>query len=291
MLKLTNLKTVSIEDADITLVFKGPFTRIESPADYSRDPATMHFHSHYELHFVVKGHMRVFFHNRTVELSAGGLLLLKPGIVHCAVAQEDGTCYGSLQFLLSQRDCPTAVTGLAGQMISAFDAQDFAQFSLSDSQRAALEGITACGTDDASHCRAAFRTADFVFGLYSELSPDASARPNTFFVDCDATKHNIADMFINYYFAPGAPVSELAESLHMSVKQAERTLRRFYGATYNELVLRLRMENAAYLLRTTEQTIIDIADSVGYPSVNHFFTCFKKYYGCTPSKYRKMYKN
>ncbi len=56
---------------------------------------------------------------------------------------------------------------------------------------------------------------------------------------------------------------------------------------YNYLI-KLRMERAAELLHTTELRIYEIAEAVGYKGSQYFTTSFRRFYGMTPTEYRKQ---
>lgn len=53
-------------------------------------------------------------------------------------------------------------------------------------------------------------------------------------------------------------------------------------------VLRLRFERAALLLRETELSVTEISELIGTEDVLYFSRMFRKYYGISPEKYRKM---
>ena len=48
------------------------------------------------------------------------------------------------------------------------------------------------------------------------------------------------------------------------------------------------MENAAAFLKNTEMTIQQVSQEVGCFDVSHFTKKFKKYFGVTPTAYRKL---
>ena len=58
---------------------------------------------------------------------------------------------------------------------------------------------------------------------------------------------------------------------------------------YWEYVTQLRMEKAQNLLRMTDDTIVLIADKVGYDNEYYFSRKFKAYYGMSPRAYRKIH--
>jgi transcriptional regulator GlxA family with amidase domain len=56
--------------------------------------------------------------------------------------------------------------------------------------------------------------------------------------------------------------------------------------TPSDLLRRLRAEEGARLLRESSGSIADVAFSVGFRSVSHFYRCFQERYAMTPAEYR-----
>jgi AraC-like DNA-binding protein len=82
---------------------------------------------------------------------------------------------------------------------------------------------------------------------------------------------------------------ELAEKACMSRSTFYRSFRSEFGVTPLQYVNRLRMERAQRLLRTADQTVTDVSYDLGFSSVSHFITTFKKYVGVTPKTYQEAY--
>jgi len=62
------------------------------------------------------------------------------------------------------------------------------------------------------------------------------------------------------------------------------------GQTPYQYVLRLRMEEAARLLRHSEETVTDIGFHVGFSSISPFYRIFSKFWGMSPEYYRQQYR-
>jgi LacI family transcriptional regulator len=62
--------------------------------------------------------------------------------------------------------------------------------------------------------------------------------------------------------------------------------RKHVGRPIAEEIRRLRVEEAARLLRTTTRSASDIAESCGYSSLQHFRRCLHRETGCSPRQYR-----
>ncbi|RKR37992.1 AraC family transcriptional regulator [Paraburkholderia sp. BL17N1] len=81
-------------------------------------------------------------------------------------------------------------------------------------------------------------------------------------------------------------ISELAAQAGLSSFHFARVFRRETGETPHQYVSRLRLEEAARLLRATGQTVLQIAIAVGFENASHFSVQFKRGYGVTPLAYR-----
>jgi len=73
----------------------------------------------------------------------------------------------------------------------------------------------------------------------------------------------------------------------MSPSHFSRTFRKVVGMSYQEYVNRKRIAKAKELLRTSPQSIAEIAAYVGFADNTGFGRIFKKVTGHTPSAYRR----
>ena len=56
--------------------------------------------------------------------------------------------------------------------------------------------------------------------------------------------------------------------------------------SFTNYVTRTRMEEAARLLRDTDDKTYLIAEKTGFVDANYFSSVFKKHFGLSPSRYR-----
>lgn len=63
------------------------------------------------------------------------------------------------------------------------------------------------------------------------------------------------------------------------------------GESFSHKLLSIRMEQATHLLITTELSIQEIADAVGYHDRSHFSRNFHAFTGMSPKQYRKAHFN
>ena len=81
-------------------------------------------------------------------------------------------------------------------------------------------------------------------------------------------------------------LNDLALQLNLSCRQTERLLKQYYGKTFQQKKTDARMA-AAVLLLEKQLSITQVAASIGFSSIEHFSSSFKRYYGVSPSVYRK----
>ncbi|MGV2786904.1 helix-turn-helix domain-containing protein, partial [Clostridium perfringens] len=61
------------------------------------------------------------------------------------------------------------------------------------------------------------------------------------------------------------------------------------GHNFSDYVIKLRMERARDLLKTTKLKIYEIASQTGYQYLPYFSRQFKEMYGMTPLEYRRKH--
>ena len=83
------------------------------------------------------------------------------------------------------------------------------------------------------------------------------------------------------------PNQALAAALHMSEASLLRLFRSNTGSSPQKEHMRLRLNNAAELLRSTEESIESIASASGFWDRNHFTRIFTREYHIPPAQYRR----
>ena len=84
----------------------------------------------------------------------------------------------------------------------------------------------------------------------------------------------------------GISVEEVAKNAGFSIDYFNRIFLSHTGFTVTAYINYIRLKQAAYLLRTTDKSVLDIALEIGYDSHEGFTKAFKKKYGVAPSEYR-----
>jgi transcriptional regulator GlxA family with amidase domain len=84
-----------------------------------------------------------------------------------------------------------------------------------------------------------------------------------------------------------ASAERLAKLGGLSLRQLQRVFLAEVGETVNRCYLRVRLNKAAELLRTTGMPVVEISVACGFQSISHFARSFKNQFGYAPRLERK----
>ncbi|MBQ6474326.1 MAG: helix-turn-helix transcriptional regulator [Victivallales bacterium] len=83
----------------------------------------------------------------------------------------------------------------------------------------------------------------------------------------------------------------LAQRFHLTEKALNARFQAVFGCTPYHYLSLLRYERAALMLRSSQDTIEDIGENVGYPDRNYFTRWFTRHAGMPPATYRRRYQS
>jgi len=90
------------------------------------------------------------------------------------------------------------------------------------------------------------------------------------------------------YRDPNLSLSHLSQHIHELPNYISQVLNTQMNETFFNYINRLRVEEAQDKLKTTNDTVVDIALNVGFNSRSSFYNAFKKATGKTPVAYRNL---
>lgn len=85
-----------------------------------------------------------------------------------------------------------------------------------------------------------------------------------------------------------AGIKRFVELSGKSQEHLNRMMKKYYTMTPSAYLNSVRLERTAILLRTTDESILDIMMECGYNNVSYFNQRFKEAYGISPGRYRKL---
>lgn len=94
-----------------------------------------------------------------------------------------------------------------------------------------------------------------------------------------------ARKYVERHYAVSIPLNQLARIAGLSKYHFNRLFKRAFGITPLQWQTKLRMEEAARLIRQETTTLTAIAQTIGYTDLATFSRHFRAYYGVPPSKF------
>lgn len=93
--------------------------------------------------------------------------------------------------------------------------------------------------------------------------------------------------YVDLHYGEDISLDIISDNLNMSASYLSTYFKDKMGTNFSEYVQSYRMNKATLLLESTELKIHEVAQRVGYQSVNSFIRNFKRYTGFPPGEYRK----
>lgn len=236
----------------------------------TKDPFS-HSHPTFELHYLVQGNCTVETKQEKIFCRQGGFLLLAPKCTHRLIPEEDTVQTISLVFGMEDTQVYPKDVWLIPDTFAGGDRLFHIREELVKQQSFYAEKIRG---------ELMALLADIVRSLNEPDKHVTEVHENR--------AESIQSYLMEHRFDPDCSCENLAKHLHLSTRQVQRMCIQYYGATFRQLLSSMRMEIAAYRLRTTDVPIGDLAQQIGYASAAAFSAAYKRYFGVTPSRKRTL---
>lgn len=96
--------------------------------------------------------------------------------------------------------------------------------------------------------------------------------------------------YIQEHYPEKILIKDLAKTEHVSESYLSRKFKAHTGMTIVSYINQCRIEEAQFLLVSTDLTVNEIAYRIGFETPKYFFRVFKEIIGSSPGEFRKKYK-
>ncbi|AYE33030.1 response regulator transcription factor [Clostridium septicum] len=113
-------------------------------------------------------------------------------------------------------------------------------------------------------------------------------------IDKDYSINNELKFVLNYIeknLKGNIMLQDIASCMNVSTSYLSKSFKNKMGTNFNKYVTKRKIEEAKYILKSTDISISDLTFNIGYNEPNYFCKVFKKVEGMTPLEYRELYKN
>lgn len=239
-----------------------------------------HSNADYELHILLNGAVSLEADRSVLSMGIGDGILIAPGCLHYPFDVSQDVCRFTLRFL------PQPGSHMYQQLREK--VHGFVRFSCTQKQLYLCRGILE------EYCAQQAFMPEALNGLYLQLltqifrciglTPEKEAPSAEYQTNQERV---IMDRFFFPWPYTYGNQTDLAQLLHVSLRQLNRILQENYGMSFRQKMLQSRMEYAGCLLQSTDERIVAIGTQVGYKEESSFFKAFQNYYGMTPQQYRQ----
>ncbi|OZI12880.1 AraC family transcriptional regulator [Bacillaceae bacterium SAS-127] len=98
------------------------------------------------------------------------------------------------------------------------------------------------------------------------------------------------ELIINNLESPPS-VAALAAELNVTIYKLQQAFKNHTGSTVYDFIKRTKMDKARSLLESTNMSVMEIANEIGYDNPSKFASTFKQIYSFTPLQYRKQQRD
>jgi len=252
-----------------------------------------HRHNYIEFMYVYAGKMTHIIDDKEIVIKEGELLLLNQNIEHSIkYASENDIIFNFiirpefLEFLASMMDEDNEIFRFIFNVLYSWESNgEYLVFRVSDINeiRDMVENIIT------NVYRPQINNVFILKMRIGLLLAELMNHPEN--IETHATDSNeklLSINILNYIYANSkeGSLQILSEKIQVADYKICKIIKKHTGKTFKKIVQEVRLKNTIDLLKTTNMSIVDIMEEVGYENITYFYKIFKDKYGLTPSEYR-----
>jgi AraC-like DNA-binding protein len=259
--------------------------------DSSFTMSTKHFHDDYELYYLLDGNRYYFIEDCSYLVEPGSLVLIDQQQIHKTspsttpyheriLISFEPNSFLPLSAVTTEIDLPTFFKKYKGLVtlhdyeklhIEALFMRIFSEFLQKQVHYEAQILLT---------------LSELLLYIARIFPSHASQNP----IHSHSLKHvkvNEISDFIASHYRSSLSLNVLAEHFYLNKSYLSRIFKEISGFNVNEYINIIKIQRAKDLLITTQDSISEIAQHLGYTSLTYFERMFKQYTDITPLRYRK----
>ena len=241
-----------------------------------------HSHDYYEFFYMLSGSVPHYYNNLTETIKSGDLFLLRPEYVHCFLPSK--ISYSHRDIMVSKRLWEETCSFFK---ISALFESFPVKISLTNDDILEFENLINTFTNT------------------TNLYPDDKDNPYVYLIVSQIVKLLLSDNtllekqkttppwiipLIDFLSLPEnftKKQKQFLSQFHYSQEHICRVFKKYTGSTLTEYINNKRLDYAAVLLTSTNNTIQQILFECGFESTPYFVRKFTEKFHTTPSKFRR----
>lgn len=248
---------------------------------YNSDP---HAHDGYELYFLLAGTREAYSSSQTLLLPPKTFYVFRPFKLH----QLKGDSYTKIDICINEslltNDERTFLDFVASGSPVSLDGENYSLYVDLLKKAVALQNSK---NPNAEEYICALTKSILIF-LQENATP-------TSFIPHSVLANPLADplvvqlaSYLDQNYASKITLQELSDKFFFSSVLLGKRFKKSMHCSIMDYLLRLRLNEAQFLLSSTDKSIEEISELCGFSSANYFGLIFKKHRQCSPMYYRKL---
>ncbi|WP_072331841.1 MULTISPECIES: AraC family transcriptional regulator [unclassified Paenibacillus] len=255
----------------------------------SHHMAANHFHSTYEIFYLMSGKREFFIKDRTIIVSEGDVVIISPNILHRTTNTEKPR--HERLIINMHESCMGTVNGSYREALQPLFEKEYLVVRRSLHDRGSLEALARMLMQEMLDRRSGFEmyaqtlAMQLLIVCCRHIQQD-SAEP----LEAPSPMHERMSevaRYINEHYMEELTLDFLAQTFFVSPYYLSRCFKEATGFTFVEYLNSVRIKEAKKLLEQSAMKVNLIAKKVGFGSVTHFGRVFKSVTGQVPLFYRK----
>ena len=245
--------------------------------------STLHTHPFTELFYVVDGKGEFNIQGQRFPVKANDFVIINPQVEHTELSSPDEP----LEYIV------LGIRGLSFSNLTPVSegGHPFSFFNLRDEQKDILRYLNAMVQEATSQQMSYELVCHNLLEILLikilrhqhfdlEVGKQSKATKDTSFI-----KH-----YLETYYHESIQLEDLASMTHLSRFYISHSFKKEIGMSPMEYLIDIRIKESKILLRTTNYSISQVADIVGFTTPTYFSKQFRKSTGISPTDYREQFQ-
>lgn len=245
----------------------------------------VHKHKFYEIFYILEGSIAHVLNGESRTLHAGDMVFLNLDDVHYFLREEGNTC--KHRDIIMHTDFFDSLSDFLGEEFkSAYQNNllpKILSLSLEQMENYEHRITNAILTSSMKSEYRLASTRALCISLLNHLVEERIRHNDSYYPMW--FRELLGRFHMNEFLKVG--LDDILKPFHFNKSYLCRRFRQYTGYTMTEYLNQIRLQQAAFQLQYTDNTILSICNNVGFSSVSYFNKLFKQAYGVSPKFYRK----
>jgi len=248
-----------------------------------------HFHSTYEIYYLMSGQREFFIKDRTILVPEGHIVIISPNVLHRTMNARKPKYE---RFIVNiHESMMTAAYGERPDVLKPLFEREYLVFACSPQDRLFFDELVQTILRELQQQNSGFEMYmhTLVLQMLIVCCRHIQSRDLEPMISPSPMHDRISEIvrYMNKHYMEDLSLQQMAEKFYISPYYLSRLFKEATGFTFVEYLNNVRVKEAKKLLESSSLKVNQISRKVGFGSVTHFGRVFKEISGHAPLYYRK----